>query len=164
MKAKKSVVLVMVLAFSLIFCQAVWADGGVEPPPPYAIPNPIILGSFTATYGDFVNDKPTRFKIHAILEMRQKIDGDVIMIRRQFWFERDVTDDSLPICTYTNDELLKKYVLAPEAEGVAGQFISKKGIAWLLDVKVLEKGDCDNEKGAFIKGSLIIQVKKPQQQ
>ena len=163
MKAKKAVVLVMGLAFSLIFCPAVWADGGVEPLPPYAIPNPIILGSFTATYGDFKNDKPTRFIIHAILENRQISGGKPTMIRRQFWFEREMTADSLPICDYTNGELLVKYLKVPEAEKVGKQF-NLIGIPWILDVKVLEKGDCDNEKGAFIKGSLIIQVKKPQQQ
>ena len=160
MKAKKAVILVMGLAVYLIFCPAVWADGGVEPPPKSEIPNPIILGTFTATYGDFKNDKPTRFKIHAILENRRKIDDDVIMVRRQFWLERDVTRDSLPICKYTDEELLEKYLKAPENENVEHQF-NLTGTPLLLDVEVLERGDCNNEESAFIKGNLIIQVIKP---
>ncbi|OQY02683.1 MAG: hypothetical protein B6I22_13290 [Desulfobacteraceae bacterium 4572_123] len=162
MQPKKTTTLVMGLIFLMLFCPLVWADGGMEPQSLSNLPNPPIYGSFTATYGAFKDGKPTRFKIHAILKCRQLIEGEFVMVRRQFFLEREVTEGSYPICDYTDYDLLRKYTKAPELQEAAIEF-DLPGSPRLVEVRVLEQGDCDNPRGAFIKGSLLIQVKKPSQ-
>jgi len=156
MKIRK---LLMGLAFLILLCPLVWADGGIEPALVSDMPNPPIFGSFTATYAAFKDGKPTRFRIHAILTCQQRIAGEPTTVRRQFFLEREVTEGSYPICNYTDYDLWRKYIKAPELTEVAAEF-DLPGTARLLDVRVLQKGDCENPRGAFIKGSLLILVNK----